>query len=170
MRMPSLWDIALAVAIAVFVLAVLDVFLSDNQKQWLDNRTIYLWHWLSEAKRQSLLNWLQRRYQSIAWIGVVLVSVYMTWAFEKALAPLPQVITVALCIFAIGLLFGLKIIQLTLRAPSLFRAVIRATIIIGVTLAPAVIFLTLVSAFKGDLIGLAKEFAATWLLTSSHLG
>ena len=170
MRLPSLWDMALAVAIAVFVLAALDVFLSDVQKQWFDDRTLHVWHWLAEAKRKSLLNWLQRHYQSIAGTGVVLVSVYMTWAFEKALAPLPQVITVALCIFAVGLFFGLKIIQLTLRAPSMFRAVIRATIIVGVTLAPAVIFLTLVSAFKGDLIGLAKEFAANAAAHKLNLG
>jgi len=128
MRLPSLWDIALTVAIIVFVLAVLDVFLSDSQKQWLDDRALHIWHSLAEAKRKSLLNWLRRHYQFIAWTGVVLVSAHMTWAFEKALAPLSQVITVALCIFAVGLLFGLKIVQITLRAPSLFRAVIRATI------------------------------------------
>jgi hypothetical protein len=160
MQQPSVWDFTLGVAVAICVLAVLDIFLSDIEKKWLDDRTLRAWHWLAEAKRTSLLNWLQRHYQSIAWIGVVLVSVYMTWVFEKALAPLPQVITIALCIFAAGLFFGLKIIQLTLRTPSLFRAVIRATIVVVATLAPAVIFFTLVSTFKGDLIGLAKEFAA----------
>ncbi len=160
MQTPSVWDFTLGVAVAIFVLALLDVFLSDSQKKWLDDRTLHAWHWLAEAKRKSLLNWLQRHRQSIAWTGVVLVSVYMTWAFEKALAPLSQVITIALCIFAVGLFFGLKIIQFTLSAASLFRAVIRATIIVVATLAPAVIFFTLVSTFKGGLIGLAKEFAA----------
>jgi hypothetical protein len=159
MWLPTIWDIALAVAIAVFVLAILDVLLSDKQKKWLDDRTLHVWHWLAEAKRKSLLDWLRQHYHLIAWTGVVLVSVYMTWAFQKALAPLPQVITVALCIFAIGLLFGLKIVQLTLRAPSLFRAVMRATIIVGITLMPALIFLALVSAFKSDLVGLAKAYA-----------
>jgi hypothetical protein len=32
-RSPSVWDIALVVAIAVFALALLDVLLSDKQKQ-----------------------------------------------------------------------------------------------------------------------------------------
>jgi uncharacterized membrane protein (DUF373 family) len=160
MQRPSVLDFALGVAVAIFVLAVLDVFLSDSQKKWFDDRTLHAWHWLAEAKRKSLLNWLQRHYQFIAWTGVVLVSVYMTWAFEKALAPLPQVITVALCIFAIGLLFGLKIVQLTLRAPSLFRAVMRATIAVVVTLLPAIVFLTLVKAFNSDLVGLAKAYGA----------
>jgi len=90
MQRPSVLDFALGVAVAIFVLAVLDVFLSDSQKKWFDDRTLHAWHWLAEAKRKSLLNWLQRHYQFIAWTGVVLVSVYMTWAFEKALAPLPQ--------------------------------------------------------------------------------
>jgi hypothetical protein len=149
MRLPSVWDIALVVALAVFVLAMLDVFLSGKQKEWLDDRTLHVWHWLAEAKRKSLLNWLQRHFRSIAWTGVLVVSFYMAWAFEKALAPLPQVITVALCIFAVGLLFGLKIIQLTLRAPTLFRAVIRATIIAGVTLMPADVTSSDLAQFTG---------------------
>jgi hypothetical protein len=160
MSLAFLSDLALVVTVAVFVLAVLEVFLSARQKQWLEDRALHVWHWLAEAKRTSLLNWLQRHYQSIAWTGAVLVSAYMTWAFEKHLAPLSQVVPIAFCIFAVGLFFGLKMIQLTLRAPSLFRAVIRATIIVVATLAPAVIFFTLVSTFKGDLIDLAKDFAA----------
>jgi uncharacterized membrane protein len=122
MQLPSVLDFTLGVAVAIFVLAVLDVFLSDMQKKWLDDRALHARHWLAEAKLTSLLNWLQRHYQSIAWTGVVLVSIYMTWAFEKALAPLPQVITGALFIFAVGLVFGLKIIRVTLAAPTLFRA------------------------------------------------
>jgi hypothetical protein len=170
MQVPSAWDFTLGVAVAISALKVLDVFLSDKQKKWLDDRTLHAWHWLAEAKRKSLLNWLQRYYQSIAWTGVVLVSVYMTWAFEKALAPLPQVITVALFIFAIGLVFGLKIIRVTLAAPTLFRAVIRATIIVVITLTPAVMFFALVYAFNGDLIGLAKAYAAAAVAHQLTLG
>jgi hypothetical protein len=168
--LPSVWGFTLAVAVAIFVLKVLDVLLSDKQKKWLDDYTLRVWHWLAQAKRKSLLNWLQRHYQSIAWTGVVLVSVYMTWAFEKALAPLPQVIMIALCIFAVGLVFGLKIIRVTLAAPTLFRAVIRATIIVVVTLAPAAIFFALVQAFNGDLIGLVKAYATAAVAHQLTLG
>jgi hypothetical protein len=160
MWLPSVSDIALFVAIAVLVLALLDVLLTDKQKQWLNDHTVRVWHWLAEAKRTSLLDWLKRYRRLITWTGVLLVSVYMTWAFEKALAPPALVIAVALCIFAIGLFFGLKIVGMTLRTPSLFRAVIRATIIVGVTLAPAAIFFGSVAIFQSEFLGLAKEYAA----------
>jgi hypothetical protein len=160
MRLSTVWDIALAVAIAGLALAVLDIFLSDAQKRWLSDRTLQAWHWLAEAKRTSLLDWLKRYRRPITWTGVLLVSVYVTWAFEKALAPPAQVIPVALCIFAVGVYFGFKIVGITLRARSLFRAVVRATIIVGVTLAPAAIFFGSVAFFQSEFLGLAKEYAA----------
>lgn len=158
-RSQSIWDTALAVASAVFALALLDVLLSDKQKQWLDHHTLRLWNWLDDAKRKSLLNWLQGHHRLIVWSGVVLVSIYMAWAFEKALAPLTQVIPIAVCIFAVGLFFGLKIVRNILRASSLFRAVVRATVIVIVTLAPAIVFFGSVYHFQQDFLGLAKEYA-----------
>jgi hypothetical protein len=167
---PSVWDFALGVAIATFVLKVLDVFLSDAQKAWLDNRTLRAWHWLAEAKQKSLLNWLQDFRPSIAWAGVVIVAVYMTWAFEKAVAPPSQVITVAILIAAVGLWFGLRIIRVILAAPTLSRAVVRATVVVVITILPAVIFFGVVYTFSGDLIGLAKSFAAAAAAKQMTLG
>jgi hypothetical protein len=152
-------DIALVVAIAIFVLALLDVFLSNKQKQWLDDRTVRMWHWLADAKRKSLLDWLQGHRRLIAWGGVILATIYMAWAFAKALAPITQVIVVALCIFAVGLFFGLKIVRSILRGSSLFRVVVRATIIVVITLAPFVVFFGSVYAFQGDFLALANEYA-----------
>lgn len=168
--MASVWDITLAIAIAVFVLTLLDVLLSDKQKQWLDDRTVRVWHWLADAKRKSLLDWLQGHRRLIAWSGVILVSVYMAWFFKKALAPVTQVVPIALCIFAVGLFFGLKIVRSTLSASSLFRAVVRATIIVGITSAPAVFLFGSVYAFQGDLLGLAKEYAAAVAAHTLTLG
>jgi hypothetical protein len=91
MRLEAIWDTALVVAGVASVLKLLEVFLSDTQKQWLADRTVRLWHWLAEAKQQSLLHWLQgyRRFSRlITRTGVILVSIYMVWAFEKALAPI----------------------------------------------------------------------------------
>jgi hypothetical protein len=170
MRLKAIWDVALAAAVAVFVLAVLDVFLSDTQKQWLGDRTVRLWHWLAEVKRHSLLEWLQSYRRLIVWTGVILVSIYMAWAFEKALGPITQVALITLGIFGIGVLFGLKIIRSILRAPSLFRAVIRATIIVAVTLAPVIIFYGSVYAFQDTFLGLAKEFAASVAAHTPTLG
>jgi hypothetical protein len=156
----GIWDIALIVAFAVLGLALLDIFVSDKRKQWLDDRTVRLWHWLAEAKRLSFLDWLQGYRRLIVWTGVILSSAYMAWAFEKTLAPITQVVPVALCIFGIGLFFGLKIIRRILGASSLFRAVIRATIIVAVTLAPAVIFFGSVYIFQDTFLGLANEYVA----------
>src|SRR5258707_9729921 len=68
---------------------------------------------------------------------------------------------IALCIFVVGLFFGLKIVQITLRAASLFRAVIRATIILGITVTPAVALFSLIYIFKDELLNFANEFATT---------
>jgi hypothetical protein len=38
--------------------------------------------------------------------SVVIASIYMAWSFEKALAPITEVVLVALSIFAVGLFFG----------------------------------------------------------------
>jgi hypothetical protein len=168
--LPPVWDIALAFAIAVFVLRLLEILLNDKQKQWLADRTIGAWHWLAEAKRNSLLNWLQGYRRPIVWTGVILVSFYMAWAFEKALAPITQVIPIALCIFAVGLFFGLKIVRSILRSSSLFRAVIRATIIVGLTLTPAVLFFGSVYAFEGDFLNLANQYTAASAAHTLTLG
>ena len=156
---PSVLDFAIFVAVTFFVLTALDIFLSRDQKEWLGIRTLHAWHWLAEARRTSLLDWLNWYHQAIAWVGVVVVSVYMTLAFEKALAPLAQVVAIALFIFVVGLLFGLMIIRFILAAPTLSRAGIRATISVMFTLAPAVIFLMAVHFFKSDFLDLAKAFA-----------
>jgi hypothetical protein len=117
-----------------------------------------VWHWLAEAKQNSLLDWLRQHYRLIALTWVLLVTIYLAWAFQNALALPPHWIFVIGLSGLICLLFGLKVIQLTLRAPTLFRAVVRATIIVGVTLTPAPIFLTLVFIFKVELLGFAKAF------------
>jgi hypothetical protein len=67
MWMPIIiWDIFLVTTVAVGVLATLEVLLSDSQKQWSADRTLYVWHWLAEAKQNSLLDWLRQHYRLIA--------------------------------------------------------------------------------------------------------
>ena len=48
-------DIVFYVGFAATIIAGLDIFLSEAQKQWLDKKAFQLWGWLDDFQRVSLL-------------------------------------------------------------------------------------------------------------------
>src|SRR5215510_8281325 len=47
-------------SVAVAILAIVDLFLSDSQKAWLSNAVIKTWNILDEGKGWSFADWLKR--------------------------------------------------------------------------------------------------------------
>jgi hypothetical protein len=67
------------------IFTLLDIFLSDNQKHRLQIQALHLWSWLDDAKRRSLLRWLQDRSRLLTVIAVTLATPYAVWVATNAL-------------------------------------------------------------------------------------
>ena len=154
-------DAAIVVGILFFVLTLLEIFLGESQKRWINDKVLFLWLWLSEAKKQSLLEWFRKRYRSIASVAVLLASAYAAWAFRNAVIPSPAVSAIALALVTIGIgfWFGLKIIRLTIHATSLLSAFLRASLFVGIAVMPLTIFFVIVLAFKDAFLSMATSYA-----------
>ncbi|WFU77400.1 hypothetical protein QA645_22870 [Bradyrhizobium sp. CIAT3101] len=57
-------------------LGLLDIFLSEAQKSKLDNWTLRVWDWLSDAKKFSLIGWLLRPSFRIWFSGISIASAF----------------------------------------------------------------------------------------------
>ena len=145
---------------AIFTL--LDIFLSDSQKHRLQFQTLRLWNWLDDAKRRSLLRWLQDRSRVVTVIAVTLATPYAGWVATDALRRSfdAGVITIALVLFLLGLFIGLNIIRVTLRAPTLFRATVRATLFVLLVATPVVAFFLLAYHFEDLLLNMAHNYTS----------
>jgi hypothetical protein len=152
----------LASASLLLVFTVLEIFLSDNQKHRLQIQTLRLWSWLDEAKKRSLLRWLQDRSRVLTVIAVTLATLYAGWVAADALRRSfdAGVIIIALVLFFLGLLIGLNIIRVTLRAPTLFWATVRATLFVLLVFTPVVAFFLLSYQFKDLLLNMAHNYAS----------
>jgi hypothetical protein len=144
------------------IFTLLDIFLSDNQKHRLQIQALHLWSWLDDAKRRSLLRWLQDRSRLLTVIAVTLATPYAVWVATNALRRSfdAGVITIALVLFSLGLLIGLKVIRITLRAPTLFWATVRATLFVLLITMPIVAFFLLAYHFKEMLLDMAHSYTS----------
>ena len=149
----------IVISIAVFVFAALEIFLSETQKKLLEDRTIRLWNWLDEAKNRSFLDLLRRRDKWIFGGSLTLAAIFVLWSVHNA----KQEILGAdgdLEAGSIGTLFlvgifiwaGLQMVKFTLKASSLFRASIRATLFVLISVTPLLLVGTLMFHFKEVLI------------------
>src|SRR5262249_23046738 len=73
--------------VAVAALALVDVFLSKAQKDWLDTASIKLWSILDEARGWSFADWLKQP-RATWWLAVSLglfmgiLTAWSVWSFE----------------------------------------------------------------------------------------
>jgi hypothetical protein len=130
----------LIVAALGVILAAFEFFSSDQQKTKLDYAMHYLWYWLDEAKKVSLLDWLRRYFKWIVGTAVLIESIYVVWIVRSALAlnngGVTTTLLIGMIIAAIAFWLGLKIIQTILRARSLGTAFLRASLLLCFALTP----------------------------------
>jgi hypothetical protein len=152
----------ITVAIFFGCLALSDIFLSDPQKKWIEDRILRLWLWLAEAKQYSILDWLRQYYRWIVGIAVLLVSSYVSWIVWSTITTnfdnhktLRSAIDTALfgaAISALGLWYGFNIVRATLRSRSLLSATLRATIFVVIALLPLVIIGAIAPRFAQSIL------------------
>ncbi len=130
-------NVTIAVAGLGFVLVLLEIFVGDTQKQWLNDKTHDLWFWLAEARKRALLDWLRIRYRWVLGAAILLASCYIVWnvSLYEGAGNATAIIIGAL-IFGVGLWFGPKIVRVTLNATTLFRAGLWATLFVVVAFLP----------------------------------
>jgi hypothetical protein len=123
-------NLLLEIGIVLFVLfaavPVLDVFLSDAQKERFSKEVHHIWYWLDKHSQKSYLLALQRAKGWIVLTGVGLASCYVIWAYfygrrgETSAGVFEFFVLAALC-----LLIGWWCVSFTLRATTLFKAIRR---------------------------------------------
>src|SRR5215510_11058813 len=74
-------------SVAVAILAIVDLFLSDSQKTWLSNAVIKTWNVLDEAKGWSFADWLKEP-RAAWWLAMALsvaswVGVFGDWKLDS---------------------------------------------------------------------------------------
>jgi hypothetical protein len=165
-------DAAIVVGVLFFVLRQLEILLSNPQKQRLSDKLLWLWFWLAEAKKQSLLNWVRKRSRAVVTISVLLASLYAAWAFRNAAISSPGASTIipALLIVAFAFWLGLKIVRRTLDSPSLLSAFLRASLFVLIAIMPLTIFLLMVMVFKDTVLSLVSSFAQSVAERQATLG
>jgi hypothetical protein len=136
--------------------------LSDTQKEWLQGKTLFVWDWLSDAKKFAFLV-LRGRYIWIVRAAVLLEGIYVAWLAWSAtsfdysgIEDVLYVIGIGTIIAAVSLWCGLSIIRLTLRARSLGGIFMRALLFGVLSLSPALLLLQLASPFTA--------YVLPWLL------
>jgi hypothetical protein len=119
-----------------FAVTLLEVLLSEAQKNKLNNLVLRGWDVLDELKKRRLLDWVQTRRGRFVSIGVLLAVAFI---LPSELAMFHRTgriglieIVVSVLIFGPGLWFGFTLSSWTLRAKTLFLAVVRATFFIVV--------------------------------------
>jgi hypothetical protein len=133
------------VAFAAAIIAGLEIFLSEQQKRWLDRKVLQLWNWLDDCKRISLLAWLKQKVLPLRVfsIAMLLSCAFILWVWWKSQSPndpteLYGTIAVLLLLASI---FGSLIIRSSLRSTTLLRALLRITVYAVVCLTPFYAFL-----------------------------
>jgi hypothetical protein len=136
----ALLTIIFAAALGL-ILASLEFFLSDAQKIRLNDKVLFLWNWLSEAKEFPLLEWLRSHYKWIVGTALLLESIYVGWLVSSATSldysgpqDVVYVVGIGVVIAAVSLVCGLTIIRRTIFAASLPAALLRAFLFIILSL------------------------------------
>jgi hypothetical protein len=138
-------DIVFYVGLSATIIAGLDIFLSEQQKRWLDGKVFQLWNWLDDCKRVSLLVWLRK----LSRLGVFAVAILLScalilWIWRASPTPRGDPTEFYGTIFVILLLasiFGTLIIRGALKSTTLPRALLRITIYAILCLTPFYAFL-----------------------------
>jgi len=149
------WAMIAAAAVGL-LLRLLDLFLSNSQKAWLEDKALHLWHWLAVAKKRSLLDWLRRHYRWLVWAAILSVIVYLGWIIRDAAlrgaGADASLVLEGLIMTGLSVWFGLKIIRLTLRSSSLPIAFLRATLFVLLAFTPFLLLAAVVTFFQEPIL------------------
>jgi hypothetical protein len=151
-----LYGLTIAIAALGVIIAGFALGLGDTQKEKLRDDAIRFWNWLDDAKTYSLLDWLRRYYRWIVGSALILECAYVAWIVLSAMAlntgGAVTTLLIGLIIAALSFLLGLKIIKTILRARSLGRAFLGATLLLAVSLLPIVALFALAPAFSRSVL------------------
>lgn len=156
-------EVVLGGALIVAVLKLLDLLVGPAGKKRLEKQTLIAWHWLAEAKRASLLQWLVSYKLWIVVTPLLLVLAcfiyFVTQVASGSHAPYRFRDYVMFCQIPValvgGIWIGMQAIRSILNAKSLPGAVLRAALFEIIALAPMVILVTLFVHFGVKFFSLA---------------
>jgi hypothetical protein len=147
-----LFAFMVTVAILCIAIALLELGLSDPQKDKFKLKLMRWWDWLDDAKSYSFFDWIRRCYKWIVGAAILIEGIYVAWIVRSALAinagGVAATLTIGLVIAAVSFWLGLKIVRITLRGHSLSVALLRATLLLAFAFAPFFIIAALAPAFK----------------------
>jgi hypothetical protein len=127
-------------ALLGLVVVLLEVFLNEAQKNKVNNLVLRGWDVLDDLKKRRLLDWVQTRRGWFVSIGVLLAVAFVLPSELEIFRRTGRIglteIVVSVLVFGPGLWFGFTLSRWTLRAKTLFLAVVRATFFIALTYAP----------------------------------
>jgi hypothetical protein len=140
------------VAVLCVIIALLELGLSETQKNACKLKFMRVWNWLDEAKSYTLFDWIRLYYKWIVGAAILIEGVYVAWIVRSAFAVnaggLPATLTIGIIIAAISFWLGLKIIRATLRARSLGIALLRSTLLLMFAFTPFFLIAAVAPAFK----------------------
>jgi hypothetical protein len=125
-------DIVFYVGFAATIIAGLDIFLSEAQKQWLDKKAFQLWSWLDDSRRVSLLAWLRKLSRLRVFSMAILLScAFVFWIWRVSPTPRgdpTEFYGTIVVLLLLASIFGTLIIRGALKSTTLPRALLRITI------------------------------------------
>jgi hypothetical protein len=158
-------DIALIGAIAVAALKLLDFFVGDARKKWLNEKTLQLWFWLAEAKNRSLLDWLRRYEKPIFWTASLLsvgsMSLLLLSLREADLADMgPRLygaLVALLFIVTGGVLSARAVIPWIFRGETLLRVMLRSLAMVAIAFLVTILPVVLIFNGPENLVAMAPS-------------
>jgi hypothetical protein len=138
-------DIIFYIGFLATIIAGLDIFLSEQQKRWLDKKVFHRWNWLDDCKRISLLAWLRKLSRLKAFtVAIFLSCTFVFWIWQASPTPRGDPTefygTIVVLLLAASI-FGAFIITSALKSTTLPQALLRITIYAVLCLPPFYAFL-----------------------------
>lgn len=151
-----LTSLVIFLGISVAGMALLDFYMGDGQKKWLNEKVLSTWNWLDEAKRVPLLDMLRSRKSQrilatvLALIGVggACLPMYLAWRFDPDDAEASQAdriivnsidFAIWVAVATIPAWFGIKILAMILRSKTALQTFFRASIAFVLVLLPVLL-------------------------------
>jgi ABC-type xylose transport system permease subunit len=155
----------------VGVLGGLNLLLSGQQKDRINDFVLRLWAFLDYAKGTPWLAWLRRFQAYILGASVVTGVFFIYWTISHRV---PSIVPTLLSDIIFGVLlvivcmwFGYRIIRQTLRARSLGRASLRATVYLVLVLLPSFALIYVALHYQAELTHPPNPptiFQAIWVI------
>jgi len=130
-------DIAIFGGVIVAVVASLDLFLSDKQKDEASNQVLRLWNWIDEVKNAFSRVWSHRHsdeVQGVLSFALLLITgANLVYYFFKSKHY--EYIGIMITLQLLSICLAIAIVRFTLAAPTLLNAAVRITTVVGIPIA-----------------------------------